>query len=39
MKENDINKIINNALLVDKKNLSDNIKPILKNIKISIKDN
>jgi gamma-glutamyl phosphate reductase len=39
MKENDINKIINNALLVDKKNLFDNIKPILKNIKISIKDN
>ena len=39
MKENDINKIINNVLLVDKKNLSDNIKPILKNIKISIKDN
>ena len=39
MKENDINKIINNALLVDKKNLSDNIKPILKNIKISIKEN
>ena len=39
MKENDINKIINNVLLVDKKNLSNNIKPILKNIKISIKDN
>lgn len=39
MKENDINKIINNALLVDKKNLFDKIKPILKNIKISIKDN
>ena len=39
MKENDINKIINNALLVDKKNLFDNIKPILKNIKISTKDN
>lgn len=39
MKENDINKIINNALLLDKKALSNNIKPILKNIKISIKDN
>ena len=39
MKENDINKIINNALLVDKKNLSNNIKTILKNVKISIKDN
>ena len=39
MKNNNINTIISNALLVNKDNLSENIKYIIKQIKIALKNN
>ena len=39
MKNNNINTIISNALLVEKDNLSENIKHIIRQIKIALKNN